>query len=118
MDRQSYDKKKNVVKKKTLSGNDEIEIYQIEQEISDEITDREFKKLEEVVGELDNNTHTNIWKEMKKAFPSKQKPLPTGVKISLLRRLQAQTLHNATPPICKINPFRKMTVTFEPLMRF
>ena len=82
------------------------------------MADREFKKLEEVVGELDNNIHTDIWKEMKKAFPSKQKPLPTVVRTSLLRRLQAQTLHDATPPICKINPFRKMTVTFEPLMQF
>ena len=73
-------KRKTLLRKKTLSEDDEIEIYQIEQEISDEIADREFKKLEEVVGELDDNTHTNIWKEMKKAFPSKQKPLPTGVK--------------------------------------
>ena len=31
---------------------------------------------------------------------------------SLLRRLQVQTLPNATPPIGKINPFSKMNVTF------
>ena len=37
---------------------------------------------------------------------------------SLLRRLQAQTLPDATPPIGKIYPFSKMTVTFEPLMGF
>ena len=37
---------------------------------------------------------------------------------SLLRRLQAQTLPDATQPIGKIYPFTKMTITFEPLMRF
>ena len=37
---------------------------------------------------------------------------------SLLRRLQAQTLPDATPPIGKIYPFSKMAVTFEPVMRF
>ena len=39
-------------------------------------------------------------------------------KTSLLRRLQAQTLPDATPPIGKIHPFSKMAVTFEPLMGF
>ena len=38
--------------------------------------------------------------------------------ISLLRRLHAQTLPNATRPIGKIHPFSKMAVTFEPLMGF
>ena len=37
---------------------------------------------------------------------------------SLLRRLQAQTLPDATPPIGKIYPFTKMAVTCEPLMGF
>ena len=37
-------------------------------------------------------------------------------KTSLLSRLQAQTLPDATPPIGKIHPFSKMDVTFEPLM--
>ena len=37
---------------------------------------------------------------------------------SLLRRLQAQTLPDGTPPIGKINPLRKMAVTFELLMGF
>ena len=39
-------------------------------------------------------------------------------KISLLRRLQAQTLPDATPPVGKINAFSKMAITFEPLMVF
>ena len=37
---------------------------------------------------------------------------------SLLRRLQAQTLPDATPPMSKIYPFTKMAVTFEPVMPF
>ena len=40
------------------------------------------------------------------------------LKTSLLCRLQAQTLPDATPPIGKIHPFSKMAVTFEPLMGF
>ena len=36
---------------------------------------------------------------------------------SQLCRLQVQTLPDATPPIVRIRPFSKMTVTFEPLMR-
>ena len=36
----------------------------------------------------------------------------------LLRRLQAQTLPHATPPIGQIHPFSKMAVTFEPQMGF
>ena len=39
-------------------------------------------------------------------------------KTSLLRRLQAQTLPNATPAIGKISPVSKITITFEPLMGF
>ena len=39
------------------------------------------------------------------------------VKISLLRRLQAQTLPDATTPIGKIHPFNKIATNFEPVMR-
>ena len=40
------------------------------------------------------------------------------IETSLLRRLQAQTLPDATPPIRKIYPFIKMAVTVEPVMQF
>ena len=40
------------------------------------------------------------------------------LKTSLLRRMQAQTLPNATPPTGKINPFSKIAIPFEPVMRF
>ena len=39
-------------------------------------------------------------------------------KKSLLRRMQAQTLPDATSQKGKIHPFSKMAVTFEPMMRF
>ena len=39
-------------------------------------------------------------------------------KTSLLRRMQAQALSDATPPIGQIHTFSKMTVIFEPLMGF
>ena len=37
---------------------------------------------------------------------------------SLLRRLQTQTLPNATQPIGKIHPFSKIAVIFEPAVQF
>ena len=37
---------------------------------------------------------------------------------SLLRRLQAQTLHNEAPPIGKIHQFSKIAITFESVMQF
>ena len=40
------------------------------------------------------------------------------IETSLLRRLQAHTLPDATPPIGKIHPFSKMALTLEPLMGF
>ena len=39
-------------------------------------------------------------------------------KTSLLRRLQAQTLPEATPPIGQIHPFNKMAINSEPLLGF
>ena len=42
-------------------------------------------------------------------------PATPGLLTSLLRRLQAQTLPDAIPPIGKIHPFSKIAVTFEPL---
>ena len=38
------------------------------------------------------------------------------LRTSLLQRLQAQNLPDATPPKGKIHPFRPMTITFDPLM--
>jgi hypothetical protein len=40
------------------------------------------------------------------------------IETSLLRRLQAQILPDATPPIGEIPTFSKIIVTFEPMKRF
>ena len=71
--------RKTILRQKMLSIEDEEILVKIEKEISDEIADKEFKKLEQVVGELGTDTNLHIWKEMRKAFPRKSKPLPTGV---------------------------------------
>ena len=72
-------KKKTILRKKVLTQEDDESIDKIEREITEEISDKEFEKLENVLGDLGTDTNTSIWKEMRKAFPSKNKPLPTGV---------------------------------------
>ena len=41
-----------------------------------------------------------------------------NVRTSLLRRLQAQTLPDANPPIGEIHPFSNIAVVFEPMIQF
>ena len=72
--------KKSILRKKTLSTEEENEIDSIEKEITDEIADQEFQKLENIIGNLEADTNSNIWKEMRKAYPKNSIPLPTGVK--------------------------------------
>ena len=45
-----------------------------------------------------------------------EKKLFDNTKTSLMRRLQAKTLPDATPPVGQIHPLSKMVVTFKPLM--
>ena len=71
--------KKLIKRKRKLEQEDEENIDEIKKEIIKEIADREYEKLENVMGNLDLDTNTNIWKEMRKAYPSKSNPLPTGV---------------------------------------
>ena len=72
-------KKKTILRKNKLSVEDENDIDQIDSEITDEIAEKEYKKLEEVLGDLDKETNTNIWSKMRKAYPKNTKPLSTGV---------------------------------------
>ena len=43
----------------------------------------ELEKLENILGTLDNNSdgtnYTNVWKQLRKAYPKNVKPLQTGV---------------------------------------
>ena len=45
----------------------------LKKDITNEIADIEYQKLEKVVGELGSDTNINIWKEMRKAFPTEVK---------------------------------------------
>ena len=75
------DKKKTILKKKNLLPQDMKEVEEIDCSISRECEDRELKKLKDVVGSLETKEgNTNIWRQMRRAFPKKNKPLPTGVK--------------------------------------
>ena len=56
-----------------------MRVENIEIEISNQCEGKELEKLERVMDEIETNK-TNIWREMRKAFPNKTKPIPTGVK--------------------------------------
>ena len=77
-------KKKAILKKKTLTEKDKREIDSIEEEITQNCEDQEFEKLSNILESLETdsgNTHPNqVWKQMRKSFPKTSKPLPTGVK--------------------------------------
>ena len=60
---------------------------------------------------------STVWRKCVKIDP-KVNVKKMKIKTSLLRRLQPQTLSDATPPIGQINRFSKMDVTFEPPMGF
>ena len=70
----------------------------------------------------DSGRETWIFKTTRTNMP-KNYSYPLGLNMilnetSLLRRLQAQTLSDATPPRGQIHPFSKMAITFEPVMVF
>ena len=71
---------KSILKKKTLDLEDEEEVDMIQRGITDEIENREFEKHEKITSDLDVDSNTNIWKELRKAFPPKYNPIPTGIK--------------------------------------
>ena len=72
---------KTILKKKNLLPQDLKDIEENEALISRECEDIELKKLKDVVVCLETKEgNTNIWRQMRKAFPKKKKPLQTGVK--------------------------------------
>ena len=76
--------RKLLLKKKVFTKEDEKKVELIENEISDEVADKEYKKIKNIIGEIETEggttNNTNIWKELRKAYPKKSKPIPTGVK--------------------------------------
>ena len=72
--------KKLILKGKDMSEEKEERIDRIEALITNEIAELEFEKLRTVIGDIDNEPNLNMWREMRKAYPKVNKPLPTGVK--------------------------------------
>ena len=74
------DKKSLIFKQKIVTEENKREIEEIEQNITKEISEKEFEKLKTVIGEFENEPNSNMWRELRKAYPKVNKPLPTGVK--------------------------------------
>ena len=75
----SWRKGKIILKNKTLTLDDDEQVESMEAKITDEIATREFEILKKISGDLDIETNTSILKELRKAFPPKSKPIPTGI---------------------------------------
>ena len=76
--------KKKIMKDKHLSEVQQERVEEIDSEISDACSEKELEKLKEAIRELEVGGGTNntfVWKHMRKAFPKKSKPLPTGIKM-------------------------------------
>ena len=75
--------KKNILKKNNLRVDEKKKIYIIEKEISQACEDKEWEKLENTLGSLEANNggtnKTNVWKELRKAYPKKVNSVPIGV---------------------------------------
>ena len=75
------EEKRKVIRKK----NHDIKIVEeLDKQLSEACEEREWEKLVKVLGSLETDhgstNNTNVWREMKKAYPKKLKPLSTGVK--------------------------------------
>ena len=96
--------KKNLMKAakhKTIAVNDKLE--EIEKHITEECASKEYEKLVKVINDLETEAggtdSTNVWKQFRKAYPKKNKPIPTGVK-----NLKGKVI---------TNPEEKKTVTLK-----
>ena len=75
--------KNTILKKKVKEREDLTKIEELDKIIGEECEDREILKLQKVLGSLDMENgfvnNTNKWKQMKKSYPKKTRPIPTGV---------------------------------------
>ena len=76
--------KKQITKNKNLSSAEEDQIEEIDKQISEECSEKEFEKLSKVLGELETvnggTNSNNVWKEFRKAYSKRTKLLPTGIR--------------------------------------
>ena len=73
------EEKSQILQQKVVTEENKMKIEEIEQHIRKEIYEKEFQQLKTVVGESENALNTNMWRELKKAYPKVNKTLPTGV---------------------------------------
>ena len=74
-------KKKEILKKKNPNITYKEEIDLIDREISEECEEKDLEKLNSFLGSLESqDSNIYIWKQMRKLYPKKVKPLPTGLK--------------------------------------
>ena len=74
------EKKRTILKKQHLSAEDHKTIKRLDEEIGNECEEKEWQTLKEVLQGLDTSErNNNIWKQMKKAYSNKVKPIPAGV---------------------------------------
>ena len=64
-------------------NHDKERVVYLEKKISEACAEREWGKLVDVLGSLKTDhggtNNTNVWKEMRKAFPKKTRAVPMGV---------------------------------------
>ena len=78
------EEKKILLKKRGISVEEKVRVLEIDEEITQECEDKEYDKLVKTLGELESETgqtnNTNIWRQLRKSYPKKSKPIPTGIK--------------------------------------
>ena len=74
------EEKKVILKQKVVSNENQRKVEEIEQIITKEISEKEFERIKTVIGEFEIEPNTNMWREMRKAYPKINKSLPAGVK--------------------------------------
>ena len=57
-----------------------------------------LKKIVKIVGDFETESggieSTNVWKQFRKAYPEKSEPIPTGVKILMVKRRRKKKTKN------------------------
>ena len=76
--------KSTLLKLKNLSITDKEKVIVLDEKINKACEEKEWEKLVKVLGSLEvaggETNNTNVWKEMRKAFPKKTVVIPSGVK--------------------------------------
>ena len=74
------DEKKVIMKQKTISKQDVQKVEEIEKSITNETAEKEFQKLNKIIGDFESEPNPNMWRELRKAYPKVVRTLPSGVR--------------------------------------